>query len=961
MSIFSDMLSGKDPVGFGLLNGSMEVFVAGRTAEKKQAREAAKKAVEVKEANQQTFVDLIKDSQELSSIALNSPYFKNRMVNLAKTNPDLYNAVAIKSLGAREVTPYNEKIITQASGNSTFAANFIASNGDYLKQNPNLARILKTTAASPTLTEGQNRILSSVRTKQDAVNLRDSYFPVIKTKESFEGPLSVTIDGGRPVDTKTGKEITGDLTEYRDGNPTKNSLFWVLNARAEQEDEFEGLSDTNINTMKATIKESENPIQTVAKLKERIDPKDVKSLFFLEAFKSAFAKKENSTLTVSQILEQAVTMTSDSIKDDTTRGMFAKEILNTAEIKNLAGGDLNAMLNSTDKKEQKNAMNIFALKSLANTVDKVAKGEGKSGVTYGNVTLFPAKITEIGKNRETADSFLSRMNNLNLKYNGKAVDIKGFLEVLPEQEKAMLISDITSTMKNHNTLVTQRTVTDSGKKFQERPIDYRISFPALYEIPEIKAFIHGPRLGQPPEGFSLENNNIANAQTSDGTETGNPLPANQFKLKNEDTVTVQPEVVQFANAKGFSKISDMLKDDGYFEALEGSGGFRANMSGVLEGNNKIFKASNAIIKQVPNISNVAMLRQKDFASIARTIINQNIDDDADVFQVISTLMSDDFNIQKQAGTLGYSQEQIDAAIQRLSKGQLNADDLAKQNNNLNAYVSTLNSAINNIGVQGDRNNAAIALENIVTDLYSSQTGLIPSTIGFVLEKFQGDNFERDQGQRTVDSMNSALKRLTADSRLTKDRRISSAKLASNLITIAYQRAKTLDPNGRISDRDFKAALESIESSFFASNQITKTLLIGFKNDVEAQLTINENLLEVFTNTSTDNSTALLKKNIRAIRAVPAFKRIRQMISSINNVKEYRDRFTEGNKIPSNFSLDIVQSHNTNQLGISSELQIYQVVRKTNTRDPIAVGLPVYTDKMGKMLTSKELAERGFRP
>jgi len=384
------------------------------------------------------------------------------------------------------------------------------------------------------------------------------------------------------------------------------------------------------------------------------------------------------------------------------------------------------------------------------------------------------------------------------------------------------------------------------------------------------------------------------------------------------------------------------------------------MNGVVEGNNKIFKASNAIIKQVPNISNVAMLRQKDFASVARTIINQDIDDDADIFQVISTLMNDNFTIQKQAGKLGYSQEQIDAAIQRLSKGQLNADDLAKQNNNLNDYIGTLTSAINNIGVQGDRNNAAVAVDNFITDIVRSETGLLKATGSYILESF-GDSFESGQGSLVMTSMNSAYDTLSKDGRLSQDRRISSAKLASNLITIAYQRAKTLDPNGRISDRDFKAALESITSSFFASNQITKTLLMGFKNDAQAQLTINENLLEVFTNTSTDNSTALLKKNIRAIRAVPAFKKVRQMISSINNVREYRDRFTENNRIPSGYSLNIVQSHNTNQLGISSELQIYQVVRKTNTRDPIAAGLPVYTDKMGKMLTSKELAERGFRP
>ena len=197
--------------------------------------------------------------------------------------------------------------------------------------------------------------------------------------------------------------------------------------------------------------------------------------------------------------------------------------------------------------------------------------------------------------------------------------------------------------------------------------------------------------------------------------------------------------------------------------------------------------------------------------------------------------------------------------------------------------------------------------------------------------------------------------------LKKDQRFGSAKLASNLITIAYQRAKTLDPNGRISDRDFKAALESITSSFLASNQISKALLMGFKADAESQLVINENLLEVFTNIDSNDNNVILKKNIRAIRAVPVFKRVRQMVGSINAVREYRDRYAEaGNRVPRVYSLDIVQSHNTDQLGISDDLQIYQVVRRTNTRDPIAIGLPVYTDKYGKMLTSKELTERGFR-
>jgi hypothetical protein len=84
-----------------------------------------------------------------------------------------------------------------------------------------------------------------------------------------------------------------------------------------------------------------------------------------------------------------------------------------------------------------------------------------------------------------------------------------------------------------------------------------------------------------------------------------------------------------------------------------------------------------------------------------------------------------------------------------------------------------------------------------------------------------------------------------------------------------------------------------------------------------------------------------------------------MTSSINAARQYRDRFIEnGNKRdPSIYGLKIVLSHSPQD----PQLQVYEVVRATNINDPIAIGLPVYTDRYGRMLTSKELEQRGFRP
>lgn len=949
------------PVAFGVIKGATDLFVAGRTQQKKEALEKKKKQAETFEKNQQTFIDTALSSQDMAQSALTNPYFKPRIQQLATTNPDLYNAMALKSLAPKEVTPYNQQIINTTSGNSTAARNFIANNKDYLAQNPTLARILKTTASVATLTEGQNRIVNGVKNATDAKKLIDGYFPIKQTSEIFEGPVKVKIDGGRPVNVETGEELKGDLIEYRDNNPTQNDLFYALNAKAEalDEKEFEGLSDTNINTMKDTIKAAEerspgSGIIVANSMLERVDKRDSKSAFFLKSFILGYGKKENSGVSVADLLNDSVGVVREDIKDQTSRALFAKNVLDSKKIKDMVSkGLFTQYLNSENEEEQQIAKDYFALKSMKDSLDKVAEGKGKAGISYGGVDLFPDTIANMAKNRETANTFLSRMNGLVMQRNGQNVDIQGFIDTLSPQDKAAFLTDITSTMENHDNMVTAKKLSQNGISQQEQPDNYAIKFPNLYNIPEIKAFIHGPVINQPPEDVSVTRN-VASTQTVDNTPVGNPLPANQVLLANKsDIVTLSPEVVEFANLKGFEKPSDMLKDDGYFETLEGGGGFTLAGSGtLLKGNDRVFKAANAIIKQVPKIGNFVTLRTKDFAAVGRTIVNQQIDDDADVFATVSMLMNDDFSIKKDAGKVGYSEEQIEAAITKLSGGELKSEDIAKQNVNLNDYIATLNSGINSIGVQGDKMNATVALENIVTDIVASETGLVRGTLGYISENF-GDVFDIGQRDKVVNSMN------TAYDTLRKDRRIASATLASNLITIAYQRARTLDPNGRISDRDFKAALDSITSSFFASNQITKALLVSFKNDAESQLIINNNLLEVFTNIKEDGSNIILKKNIRSIRAVPVFKKVRQMISSINAARQYRDRYVDnGNKINYGvYKLKVVQAHRPTD----SDLQVYEVVRATNVNDPIAIGLPVYTDRYGRMLTSQELKQRGFRP
>ena len=231
----------------------------------------------------------------------------------------------------------------------------------------------------------------------------------------------------------------------------------------------------------------------------------------------------------------------------------------------------------------------------------------------------------------------------------------------------------------------------------------------------------------------------------------------------------------------------------------------------------------------------------------------------------------------------------------------------------------------------------------------ADSGLVRTAGSYVLEKFGASAFEEGEGVGVVKSMNDFMART--------DGRLADAQVKSGLITIAYNRAKNLDPNGRISDRDFKAALESITASFFATNNITREFLMGFRNDALAAQTINDNILEIFTNVDANSENVVLKKNIRAIKAIPIFKKVRQMTSSINMVRRYKQRYESNNdSLPRDlYVLDLARNHNP----ANTEDQVYEVKNITG-RSVVATDLPIYTDNLGKMLTAKELQERGFR-
>ena len=582
------------------------------------------------------------------------------------------------------------------------------------------------------------------------------------------------------------------------------------------------------------------------------------------------------------------------------------------------------------------------LQAAKETLDKVDKKAGTAGISYGNHN-FAKDLESVNKDESSMFSFLQNTNDF-VTSDGKGIDT--FISKLPTSEKAEFLALIKSTITNHDTEVTGKTNPTNGEKLNDPGVSYIYKFSNLYKIPEIKTHIHD-QIGEAPEGLSVVSKNIA-APANQNLGIDNPLNKNQVKLIDDKIVTLDNDFVEFAAKKGFvDNPRKLLLDDGYYELLMQDG--LRDTGGILQSSNKMYKAVNTISKLVPNIKDSSALRTKDIARITRAIINNDITENQDVFDIVSALQNDDFRLEKKIGSRGYSVQQVNSAIKKLTNNTLDMSKLQQNRTRLDDYGSVLKNAINSINFLGNQSQFVLSFVSAFEDVVTSSSA--PLAIGgkYLLDKFNMSDFvNREEAVLVQSTMNKFM----------SDSRRGNAELDSAMIVIAYNQAKALDPSGRVSDKDFNAALKTISGGALASVFVTKVLLEGFLDKVEQQQVVYDKISDVFSTVDDNSTMIMIKKNIRTLKAIPLYNKIRTMRTSIDAVRDYRNVELNNGSLPVNSRYQISRIAGFNYRGVAAENRVFEAIFK-NGGQQIAVGIPVYVDQVGRMLNAQELKNRGF--
>ena len=917
----------ENPYAYGAVTGIMESIVATSQLKKKKAEEAEKLRID----RETSFIDHYSSDTEGARLLFKNPIGFATMINMKKSNPQGYLRI-FTSASKQFTSEFDKNVIEQASKSSQFAKNYIAVNPNLQDTNPNLYNMLVVNSVASGLTETQSKQFNNL-IKPNNVKIVEDYI-----KNTY---------GENPKDSVSAMN-----------DPLYHTLnSWVTGTKNAPVDKY--LSDTNINTMMKAIGDEKNPSKRTALIlgfKRNVDPKDFKTLAFLNSLVVENASKtgsdEKQFLQKMQNIGAAFKAASGEIEQGSGKNVFLK-----SEAKRIMEGDyitknkdaLEALAGSEDPEEKKAYTAYKMIENIYTTLKKVDKGRGTNYI-FNDKDLSPTGKKDPSENADAALRYLVQLN--------ERPDIVNFLNDLQDEEKARFKAMINPLLLKID-MNSRDPVLPIGatKKTAGGPFNFEGILPRLMQVPFIEEYVektlNHSKLGDSSSTYAFPPQKINSVD----------LPQNQVKFPNRtangSVVNFSPETVEFASLLNKKPI-DLFKDEGYRSLLDFASATRQN--GVLNGSDYLFK--NALdLKKSLIIESETDANVKNTKRLARFFAINRVYEPEDQFKILSAIKSDKLpsawkNIDPYRK--GITPEALKKGISQLTNLTMKVD---KINDGLEAnrlFISDLNNVINGIRARDTPGSS------FTSDIYNqlglnlflldgSVFNIAKTNIANALT-FSDDRFVGNTPQARAAAAQSVRDIVTKFQREKFAQK--NNEIASLMISLAYNYARTKDPNGRISDADFRYAFNAMTGGATTPSAISLDLLEDFLVEAKADEVIKEEQLSFFNKIENNVNVFVDKRHIRNLRALNDFISIRGLQRNINDIRQYKDLIDrEGGRS------QVVKGLYTNKLtgerdSQGQTLPIYRVFQRNNFLTDYAIGgsIPLFVNEQGIPYTQQQLVD-----
>ena len=462
-------------------------------------------------------------------------------------------------------------------------------------------------------------------------------------------------------------------------------------------------------------------------------------------------------------------------------------------------------------------------------------------------------------------------------------------------------------------------------------------------------------------GFAKPNetaNGMGNVPADQISANGTPLPETQLKLDNDRVINIDDAAVQFANSMGMTT-HEMFKSDLHYGLLD----FGSNNPA------RLYKAVNSVNNSSIFENKVDKAITQDSAiKLAQIFAAQGITDVQDQINVVSAVMSGDIPSKYQASDFEYamSEQNFNAFMMQATGGQYKTEDISKLKTNSTDFLTQATEVRGYLENLGEGSRFTDSLSSFVLNIGGVKGNLVSQAFQGGRNLLQELGIFKESDVRAADgytaSQQAKMVQETADEFFANELLSNNALLKQALVTLAYNYAKTMDPSGRISERDFAAALEAVSAGDLDVRATQIQVVENLINKTRDNLAFFDGVFAVGVEASAGGQMYLpTTATIKRARSMRYFRQIQQNTMGIEKVTMYTQdvaNFGTSDRFPSaeiKKKYAFTPASNLGSTAVLNGITRVMLKKRDGTAGDFIPGVPLYVDRNGVILTQARLA------
>jgi len=932
-----------DPITMGVIGGVLESILAGQAAEKEAEKKQAEKAATRSETAHENLMTALTDPVAAYNFLVNTD--KDFTTYSIFSNMSPVEQATVYSYASRDlpVPDRDQKVLSNIT--SPGEARALMGNKELFTTYTPTTQALITARGSQPIGPVEKDILAFKGTPDETIRHFEAYTEMYPADTPFGRVIRSKIAGAMsipkdpvPYEPLSLTQIESQLKAAQGEDAAPGAIKGVLGQIALAKSRIEPF----IYNPKAQPSEEGGDVP----FRKDADPKAVNDYITMTMMEKAYAQSAGSDdeeIDFMSLMEQALEHI-ESLKD-TGPGAARVEATGASAIKILTEKGFNPE-NATP--EQLIAFN--QLQNYAKDFDEV----DNDTTTFG--TKDPLKLDKPFDNPLQSLMNIDRRSDLKEFYGGLDATQQSEFETLVKQ---LMILD------NQQT---RTATTRQGGTTEQRPQTNFIDvLPGMYEhLPFVRKFIHDDLQYAKPGELSSGVQTVSTPQLEDDGIT--PLGTDFFRVNDSLVIEANETVKAIAKSQGKTP-QNLFLTDGIAYGMIDNGS---------QNPLRLFEAAKGY-QDVGLFTRTDMdLRTSQHATLAMVPISRGITDRRDQLSLIAMNMSSDLpkQYQPEFGTVGMTPEQYTSFIQTATGRPIDLEDIGQSKNNSENFLNTADEVefyLANRLPPGSRayDELSAFLLNVfeVDDSFFKQ--VTTSVMGKVKTFFdpQSESLFREQdmlveeGQNASDVRDSVI--ATSEKFMQQNFLGVNAKLNAALVTLAYNYAKTMDPSGRISERDFSAALEAVSAGRFDTRETQIATVRRLISQAQDNVIFHGTMFDVASSVRGGSRTYQLSKdNIRNIRALRYFDPLKRVTRGMNTVRGHTDiveragsGYLQDNAWQSMFAIDDSAAvAEFGDVAVDNKISVLKMrVGRDTLSHPMGSGVPVYFFKdSGKILTPRQI-------